>query len=554
MARCIEKLPHSCGSGDGLQVFEQEDKTYDAYCFACGKYEPDPYKDQPADYKPTRIGKTDEQIKAEIVEISSYQTVSLPDRKLRQEALLYFGVKVGLSEVDGQTPEALYFPYENDVGLTGYKARIISTKNMWSIGTTKGAGLFGWKQALSSGSKRLFITEGELDAAALFQALKDKSRGGKWEHLIPAVCSIKNGAGGAKSDIAAQLDDIQRNFKEVVLVFDNDAPGKQAVQDVLKILPTAMAANVPHGKDANDSVIKGYSSALADAVLFKAEVPKNTRIVQGSSLHEAGRKQAEWGLSWPWKKLTDITRGVRFGETVYIGAGVKMGKSELVNAIGAHHIKEHGLKIFMAKPEESNRKSYQMVMSKLAGRIFHDPNIPFDFVAYDKVSAKYGDCVYFLDLYQHMGWKELKTDIHVAVQQGCRIIFIDPITNLVNGEASGEQNTMLQEIAQELAAMAKDLDIIVYIFCHLKAPTNGDSHERGGRVFSHQFAGSRAMMRSCNMMLGLEGNKDPNLKPEERNMRHLVLLEDREFGATGTVALYWDERTGLFNECPAVYA
>jgi len=65
---------------------------------------------------------------------------------------------------------------------------------------------------------------------------------------------------------------------------------------------------------------------------------------------------------------------------------------------------------------------------------------------------------------------------------------------------------------------------------------------------SSQFAGSRAMARSCNLMLGLEGNRDPNLSPEERNVRTLVLLEDREFGQTGRYGLYWDSNTGLFNE------
>lgn len=550
MARCIEKLPHSCGSSNGLQVFEQEDGTHDGYCFSCGTYVPDPYKDKPADYKPQSVGKTKEQIDAEIEEVLTYPTVALTDRKLRVESLSYFGIHIGMSEQDGVTPETHYYPYYNETSLVGFKVRLIPNKAMWTLGSTKGANLFGWQQAIASGGKRLFITEGELDAVALFQALKDKSRGGKWEHLVPAVVSVRTGAAGAKSDIASQLDEIQRHFKEVVLVFDNDGPGKQAVQDVLKILPTAMTATVPYGKDANDCVIKGYSGALADSVLFKAEVPKNTRIVQGSGLHEAGRKQATMGMSWPFPKLTKATRGFRFGETIYIGAGVKMGKSELVNAIAAHCIREHHLKVFLAKPEESNRKSYQMILSKLAGKIFHDPDIPFDFAAYDKASALYGDSVFFLDLYQHMGWKELKTDIHVAVQQGCRAIFIDPITNLVNGESSGEQNTMLQEIAQELAAMAKDLDIVIFIFCHLKAPTNGEPHERGGRVSSAQFAGSRAMMRSCHMMMGLEGNKDPNLDFEQRNMRHLVLLEDREFGATGTVALYWDHMTGLFNECP----
>jgi twinkle protein len=109
-------------------------------------------------------------------------------------------------------------------------------------------------------------------------------------------------------------------------------------------------------------------------------------------------------------------------------------------------------------------------------------------------------------------------------------------------------NTRLQEIAQELAAMSLDLNIVIFIFCHLRNPESGPPHERGGEVLSSQFAGSRAMARSCNLMLGLEGNRDPNLSNEEKNLRTLVLLEDREFGETGRFKLYWDKNTGLFNE------
>jgi twinkle protein len=50
------------------------------------------------------------------------------------------------------------------------------------------------------------------------------------------------------------------------------------------------------------------------------------------------------------------------------------------------------------------------------------------------------------------------------------------------------------------------------------------------------------------MMIGLEGNKDPELPDEERNIRKLKILEDRNLGASGVVKLFWDRNTGLFNE------
>jgi twinkle protein len=248
--------------------------------------------------------------------------------------------------------------------------------------------------------------------------------------------------------------------------------------------------------------------------------------------------------------MTKLTKGIRFGETYYLGAGVKMGKSEIVNTLTAHLITEHDLSVFLAKPEEANRKTVQLVAGKIAGRFFHDPEVDFDYEAYDAATTRIGSRLHLLNLYQHLGWDSLRSDIIAAHANGCRAVFIDPITNLTNGVASGEANTQLQEIAQELAAMALDLDIVIFIFCHLKAPESGNPHERGGKVLSYQFAGSRAMMRSCHLMLGLEGTKDPDLPTEERNLRRLVVLEDREFGSTGYINLYWDNKTGLFTEIP----
>lgn len=546
---CVEKLPHEteqCHSSDGLQVFEENGK-YSGYCFSCGTYVPDPYGDKPQGYTPPKLTKTQEQIDAEISDVRSLPFIAIPDRKLSKEALEHYGVRVALSEVDGSTPVAVYFPAYSGTELRGFKARLLEPKRFFAVGTLKDTDLFGWQQALNVGGKKLFITEGEFDAVALYQALTDYSAGTKWEEYKPAVVSLNNGSGGAVKSISRHIQDIKALFDEVILVFDNDEPGQKAVKEVMQLLPNCKSVTLP-SKDANQCLLDGRKRGLAEAVLFKSNAPKNTRIVMGGTLHQVARKQAEWGLSWPWKAMTKMTRGIRFGETIYIGAGVKMGKSEVVNALASHLIVEHKLPILLAKPEESNNKTYQMVAGKVVGRIFHDPEIEFDYEAYDKAGPLLEKNLMCIDLYQHMGWKTLRGDIVEAVRLGAKAVFIDPITNLINGIDSGQANTILQDIAQDLAAMAKDLNIVIFIFCHLKAPDSGPPHERGGQVQSYQFSGSRAMMRSCNYMIGIEGNKDPDLTDEQKNIRKIVVLEDREFGTSGTFQLYWDRKTGLFNE------
>ena len=543
---CVEKLPHSCGADRALQVFEQDGK-YTGYCFSCGTYVPDPYNDKPEGYAPKIARKSKEEILREIKEIQDYPVVALLDRKLKVSSLEYFGIRIGVSQEDGATPKLHYYPYTDEGSLVGYKVRLIENKKMWSMGECKQVDLFGWDQAVSAGGKKLFITEGELDAVALFQICKDYNAGTKYADMNPSIVSLPHGASAAAKDLARLLPKIRKIFKEIVLVFDMDAAGQQAVQEVLKILPDAMVASLPE-KDANDCLIKGKQRAAYQAIQFNASKPKNTRLVNASMLFEEAKKRPEWGVPWPWRHVNEVTRGMRKGETIYIGAAPKMGKSEVVNALAAHFIKEVGWKVLLAKPEESNVKTVKLVAGKIAGKIFHDPKVEFDEDAYSKATKLVGNNLILINLYQHLGWETLKADIREAAAEGCEAIFIDPITNLVNGLSAADQNTKLQEIAQELSSLALDLDVIIFIFCHLRNPDSGATHERGGEILSAQFAGSRAMARSCNLMFGLEGNKDPSLSPEERNIRSLVLLEDREFGEVGKFPLYWDKATTLFNE------
>jgi twinkle protein len=541
---CVDKIAHDCGSSDGLQVFQREDGTVNGYCFSCGTYVPDPYGDNPV---PEFTPITDEERQEKVKAYAKYPVHDLPERKLKRSALMYYGCRMEVSQEDGVTPTAVLFPYGKDGTLHGWKVRPTATKDMWCVGTVKNASLFGWSRAITSGERTLYITEGEYDAVALYQVLKDSNAGTQYADQNPAVISLRSGATSAKRDLNELKSEINSRFDNVVLCFDMDEPGQQAAEDVCRSNPGWKVAVLPC-KDANDCLMQGASKALKAAVVFRAEKPKNSRVLRASSLHDAARKPAQWGLSTPYPKLTEMSRGFRDGETWYWGAGVKMGKSELVNDLAAHMIKAHGRKVLACKPEEAPGKSYKMLAGKMTGNIFHDPKVDFNFEAYDKAGAMIGDDAFFLDIYQFLGWDALQEDIIYMVEsEGVKDVIIDPITCFTNGMDPSTINTFLQGLAAEAAALAKDLDILMHLFCHLNTP-NGTPHERGGEVFSNQFAGSRGMMRSCNYMIGVEGNKDPELSEDERNIRTLKMLEDREFGMVGTVDLFWNRKTGMFSE------
>jgi twinkle protein len=562
---CIDKLPHDCGTRHGLQVFaDVETGKVDGFCFSCRKWVAEPYgKKVTADEIEIPKQKTEDEIQTEIAEVSGYQFLDIPTRKLRAGDLQPFNIRVAISEEDGKTPVATYFPITKEGKISGYYVKTLGEKHTWSIGDVKNGDLFNWENAKRSGAYRIIITEGFEDAASVAKIYKTYGK----EDFQPAVVSLPNGVNSVKC-LARFANDLRKLFREVVLCFDNDKPGEKAVEDAMILLPFAKVITLPE-KDANECVIKGAQKAAFKAMAFDAIVPKNTRLIFGEDLHLAAREPTPFGeLTWPYPTMDKLLRGIRYGETIYIGAGVKMGKSELLNDIAAHFMKTHDVKVFMAKPEEANKKTYKLICNKMVGKVFHDPEVDFDYEAYDKAGEMLKGKLMMVDLYQHLGWENLSKDIISAAALGAKAVFIDPITNLTNGMTAGDANSKLQEIAQSLSALAHDLNIVIFIFCHLKEPEGNISrdvrnkkyahkeyvglgncpHEAGGDVLSAHFAGSRAMMRSCNLMIGLEGNKDPELPEDIRAMRWLTVLEDREFGNTGKIPLFWNRNTTLYKE------
>lgn len=327
MSKCIDKLPHSCGTRQGLQVFEADHGgLVNGFCFSCGTFIDNPYgeprkaKDIP---EAQRKGKTDEEVAEDMREIAGLQAIDLKTRRLRKTVLDHYGIKVGLDEKNGKTPMYVFFPYTKNGEVVRYKVKVLESGKIWAIGNEKEVDLFGWEQAKASGARRLIIVEGEFDVPALLTILKQHTPE-NFVHNIPAIVSLTNGASGAVKDLTRALPEIRKFFKEISLCFDMDEPGQKAVEAVCKICPEATVISLP-AKDANDCILQGKAKAAHKAVTFHTEKPKTTSLVWGRDIHEKAKVKATWGLSWPWKGMTEKTRGIRFGETIYIAAGEKMG-------------------------------------------------------------------------------------------------------------------------------------------------------------------------------------------------------------------------------------
>jgi twinkle protein len=318
---------------------------------------------------------------------------------------------------------------------------------------------------------------------------------------------------------------------------DQDEAGSSASRDIANLVPHAKFMRLSE-KDANDMLQGGkqqeFISAFWDASIYKPEF-----LVQVSDIMEDIMRKPTMGEPWPWPTLTKLTYGRRPGEGMYVGAGVKIGKSEFINELIAFDL-QRGKKIGILKYEEKPWNTVKRVAGKIDKTFYHKPDLPYNDKDLERTALTFQGNLLMYPAFGPAVWDSTRDFIRYAALSGCKTIVVDPITKLTNHLTSSETETELRKISDELACMAQDLGFFYIVTCHLKAPLAGAVHERGGKVQSSQFRGSRSMMESCFYMLGIERNKDPELSEKERNTSTFVLLEDRNFGNSDRFDVYYD--------------
>lgn len=220
--------------------------------------------------------------------------------------------------------------------------------------------------------------------------------------------------------------------------------------------------------------------------------------------------------------------------------------SEWINEVAVQNIKVGGPPIALVKYEEPPDRTLKRLAGKLDNCVYHNPSLPFNQKALRERLEFLQDKVlmYRTPPGRPADWEQLKAYIRfVVLEYGVKDIIIDPVTRITNHLNSSDTESLLRSFADELSAMSQQLGFFYIVTCHLKAPEKGPPHERGGEIYSNQFRGSRAMMEACYQMAGIKRNRDPELPEDERNSSQLVLLEEREYGNSGIVDLFYDRNT-----------
>lgn len=494
-----------CGSSDAAMEYEDTGLTH---CFSCE-----------ATYKTEEEGST--MCKKEFKDESLIHTSEITGkiRGISPEIFKQF------SYYRGPNGEHVANMYDKEGKVVAQKSRYKDKTFSWKgkVKETVPFGMHLWR----SGGKRITITEGEIDAMSVAEAL-----GGKYP-----VISLSNGATAAKKDLKKHMEYLN-TFDEVVLWFDNDEPGKKAISEVTTLFPPGKVYVVAAGdyKDANEVLTK---SGKAGVLKYYYETKQFTPagIVNANDGGFDGLMEDNDSDEVYETQFTGLS--IAKGAITTFVSGSGMGKSTIVREIGHNLLVDKVLTIGHVALEENNsvsKRAYlgielnESIVGKAKWSAFKEEteNIKKIKKAYDKVIGTGR-----LYLYNHFGSLDSDSLLsklrYLAVGAGCDIIILDHISIVVSGleDMGDNERRVIDVLMTKLRSLVEETGVGMILVSHLKRPSGDKGHEDGVQVSLSHLRGSGSIAQLSDKVIGLEGNQQSE---EHSNERVIRCLKDREEG------------------------
>ncbi len=510
-----------CGSKDNVGVWREPDGSLVLHCFTPS-----------CDYHEVR--KSDDGVKpvkttTKPTDLVPYEFRDLPARGIRQDiakAYVY-----GVAKYKGKWVHVANY-VDRALNIAAQKIRTENKEFFW-LGNKDNLLLFGQHLWLKSGGKMLVITEGEIDALSVAQA---------FDLSVPVV-SIPNGAGGAVKAISQHIDWIE-SFDKIVLAFDNDKPGKEAIQKSAEILTPGkvFVPNFGKYKDANDVLFAEGPHALR-TIIKNATPYAPAGVVLGQELDYDFLVSEPEVTSYeiPYPILNDKLRGLHKKELTLVTAGSGVGKTTFVRELAYHLLVTYPeMKIGFIALEQSLRQA-------ALGFLALDHNIPYGDLNLNaaqitpEMYQKTKPLLERIIFYQHFGSLKSEQLIHsikyMAQGLGCDFVFLDHISIVVSGLDTHDERKIIDILMTRLRSLVEQTKVGMVVIAHIRKTQNGRSVEEGRQIHIDDLRGSGSLKQLADNVIAIEA--------VDYDVRQIRVLKNRLFGDIGEAdTLLYDRDTG----------
>lgn len=549
-----------CGSKDNLAIYD--DDSY--FCFShCGyKSVSEEYKQENEKKKP-RVKSNNRKEEELTQEVKSKEKEVISEEKAQQikdetsikangfrgisdSTYAYFGVRHSFDESTGEVTEQFY-PCTQEGKLTGYKIREVP-KNFRSIGRTGATTECFMQFRFPRGGKYVILTEGEIDALSAYQMLKEYNTSRGTDYEIAAV-SATTGAQSAKQ--IAHNYKFFDSFEQIILSYDMDKPGQDAIEKIVKVLPRGKVKIMQMKyKDANKCLEEGDSKGFIRA-FYDAKTYAPVGVLPSSGIYAKILEQTEVEkVPFPaiTPKLNEMfIGGMPLGHTINIAADTAIGKTTLVNEFVYFWIFNSPHKIGVVSMELDAGQYGEVLLSRhLEKKLALIPTMSekLTYLKTDRVielsnqlflDETGNDRFYLLDN-RGGAVEEIQNTIEeLVVSCGCKVIVLDPLQDLLDGLSNEEQALFLKWTK----GFQKSHSVLFIYINHMRKSENSGEQD---------IMGSSTIIKSASANIILKRDKLAE-DPIVRNTTTISVPKNRVYGVTGPAGgVYYENQTHMLHD------
>lgn len=303
------------------------------------------------------------------------------------------------------------------------------------------------------------ITEGELDACSLYQMVHHP------------VVSVRSSA-SAMRDITMDRSWLG-NFERVYLAFDGDRAGQDAAHAVAKLFDPQRLFQVKltKWKDANEFLQNGEEDDFRRIWHNSKRYLPETIISSLSDFNALLKEEPRRGIDYPFPTLTEMTYGIRPGESILITAQEGVGKTEFCHAIEHQILRDTDWNVGAFFLEEPPRRHLQA----LAGLELNKPaHIPGALSTTAEASAAL-ETLLGMDerLFLHANFGSMDPDQlldtirFLVVGRSCLCIILDHLTMVFSGRNEDDERRSIDYFCTKIEMMVKELQFAFIMVCHV---------------------------------------------------------------------------------------
>ena len=509
-----------CGSSD---AFNWNDDGY-GFCHSCGESYPNKHRLPVFDWaKQSYPLKRRENVMMKEVKGVTYDDI----RGIDPEVCKLYGIQIQ-TDADGK-PVRYAYKYPHTV-----KYRAFDDKSKTWI-KDRGVGmnhLFG-PEFNSNSSNKLYLTEGEFDAASLYQILGQKF----------FVKSLPSASIGEK--FIKQNYNYLNSFKEIIYAGELDDAGRRSAERLYESFPTKLYY-VPMSKykDANEFLMAGDGEELKWTALKPQRYSPDNFFCSDEEVAQAIRTENPYDYTPTGHTgLDDKIRGIVKGGLTFLKAPRGTGKTEVIRYFETGLLKNPDTRIALLHMEEMRSTTYRAMATYHLGvnvRTKDDAqenNVSEEDVVKAALEATQGERTIVFEMRSHDDPLKLLEYTRLAsTVYGAEYIFVDHVQRLAYLSQTGVDGatSVLTSLGARMAQLSKELNIgVVFI-----SQVNDD-----GRT---KYASS--LEEEAIICIKIERDVE-NEDVTVQNTTEFIVDKNRPFARLGKAgSVYYDPETTLLTE------